>query len=69
MKKLALIIGALAVLIVGALTAIAYSVLNNSESEANKAKTEPARKARWAEKEVKEEAKQEAKPAENETQK
>lgn len=48
MKKALIIIGALAVLSTGALAGLCFYLFNSKEEEKNKAKTAPARAARWA---------------------
>lgn len=62
MKRAGLIVAALAVVLVGALGGMLYWAFTQNESEANKARTEPARRARWA---AKEEENEEVKTTEN----
>jgi hypothetical protein len=66
MKKALLIVGGLAVLLAAAVTAIGYYIFDRNEVEKNRAKTEPARQARWKEKETSEKI-EEPKPLTNET--
>lgn len=55
MKKVIMIVGGLAVLLVGGITALAYWTVLTQEKEKNKAKTANANASRWSRKQAEEE--------------
>jgi flagellar basal body-associated protein FliL len=67
MKRLLLIVGALSVMLTAAVVGIGYYVTDEREKEKNAKRTEPARKARWPEKEAEVKPIEETKPQGDET--